>query len=243
MIRFDHVTKMLGGRAVLDDVSFAVRRGELFAVAGSSGMGKTVTLKLIARLMSPTSGSIKIGDTCISEADAEGVAAIRARMGYLFQSGALLEWITVAENVALPLRETTGMVPAEIETRVQEMLTLVGLEKDCDKYPAEISGGMRKRAGLARALIRRPEIVLFDEPTSGLDPVMARQIDHLIRKLTGELGMTGIVVTHDLRAALDFASRIALLSNGRFVEMATPAAFARSAVPEVRQFLAAQFIQ
>ncbi|OPZ04158.1 MAG: putative ABC transporter ATP-binding protein [candidate division BRC1 bacterium ADurb.BinA292] len=242
MIRFEHVVKRLGGRVILDDLSFEIAKGEVFVIVGPSGTGKSVTLKHMVRLMSPTSGTVWLGDQAISRADGAALQRLRERFGYLFQGGALLGWMTVAENVALPLEEKTGMAPGAIDARVAEVLEMVGLEADGGKLPAEISGGMQKRAGLARAIVRNPEIVLYDEPTSGLDPVTSRTIDRLIKHLNATLGVTSVVVTHDLHSALSIGHRIAMLYQGRIVELAGPEAFIESRDPEVRQFLEAQFI-
>lgn len=242
MIKFDHVTKVLGGREVLKDLSFEINKGEVFTIAGPSGTGKSVTLKHMVRILTPTSGSVWVGDTEISSATGSALEHAREHFGYLFQSGALLGWLTVAENVALPLREKTRLGESEIQKKVADTLAMVELENDGEKYPSEISGGMQKRAGLARAIIRSPEIVLYDEPTSGLDPVTARTIDHLIKRLNKDLGITSVVVTHDLQGALLTSDRIALLYGGAFVEVSKPADFAKSEQPEVRAFLDAQFI-
>ncbi len=242
MIRFKQVTKRLGGRNVLDDLSFEIKKGEIFIIVGPSGTGKSVTLKHMVRLLTPTSGSVWIDDTEISAANGGELDRVRERFGYLFQGGALLGWISVADNIALPLREKTKVSEEEIAQRVADALRMVGLENDGDKFPSEISGGMQKRAGLARAIVRRPEIVLYDEPTSGLDPVTARTIDRLIKRLNEELGITSVVVTHDLQGALLSADRIAMLNGGRFVEVSEPKTFVASDQPEVRGFLDAQFI-
>jgi len=242
MIRFDQVVKWLGGRAVLDGVSFEVRKGETFVIVGPSGAGKSVTLKHMVRLLTPDGGRVFLGDACISDATGSELERLRERFGYLFQGGALLAWLTMAENVALPLREKTHMDEEAIRAKVTETLRLVGLEADADKYPDELSGGMRKRAGLARAIIRSPEIVLYDEPTSGLDPVTSRTIDSLIENLRRELGVTSVVVTHDLHSALSIGTRIALLHGGRIVELSTPQEFVNSEEEEVRRFLDAQYI-
>ena len=242
MIRFDHVTKRLGGRNVLDDLSFEIKKGEVFIIVGPSGTGKSVTLKHMVRLLTPTSGSVWIEDTEISAANNGALESVRERFGYLFQGGALLGWMTVADNIALPLREKTRLPEKEIDERVAEALRMVGLEDDGDKYPNEISGGMQKRAGLARAIVRRPEIVLYDEPTSGLDPITSRTIDRLILKLNTDLGITSVVVTHDLQGALLIADRIAMLTGGRFVEVSAPKTFVATDQPDVRGFLDAQFI-
>ncbi|MEI7899337.1 MAG: ATP-binding cassette domain-containing protein [bacterium] len=242
MIRFKHVTKRLGGRDVLDGLSFEIKKGEIFVIVGPSGTGKSVTLKHMVRLLTPTSGTVWIGDTEISAANGGDLDRVRERFGYLFQGGALLGWMSVADNIALPLREKTKLAEEEIGSRVAEALRMVGMENEGDKFPNEISGGMQKRAGLARAIVRRPEIVLYDEPTSGLDPVTARTIDRLIRRLNEELGITSVVVSHDLQGALLIADRIAMLTHGRFIEVSAPQAFVATDQPDVRGFLDAQFI-
>lgn len=242
MIRFDNVVKRFDGREVLAGVSFEVAKGEILAIVGPSGTGKSVTLKHLVRLLTPTSGRVWLEDVEISSATGRTLEAVRERFGYLFQGGALLGWLTVAENVALPLRERTHLSEAEIELRVAKALKAVELSEAADRYPAEISGGMQKRAGLARAIVRQSDIILYDEPTSGLDPVTSVTINRLIRRLNRERGITSIVVTHDLQGALLFADRLLMLKNGRVIELATPAAFVNSQRPEVKEFLAAQFI-
>ena len=228
MIHFDNVCKNFDGKQVLAGVSFDVVEGEILAIVGPSGTGKSVTLKHIVGLLTPDSGTVTVR---------EG-----ARIGYLFQGGALLGWLTVGENVALPLRERTNLSDEEIDRRVTDALAAVELSDAADRYPAEISGGMQKRAGLARVLVRQCDVVLYDEPTSGLDPVTAATINRLICKLNKERGVTSIVVTHDLQSALLFADRILMLKNGHVAELSAPAEFVRSSNPDVREFLAAQFI-
>jgi phospholipid/cholesterol/gamma-HCH transport system ATP-binding protein len=242
MIEFKNVTKILNGNAILNDMSFDVRKGEVFVIVGPSGVGKSVTLKHMVRLMTPDKGQVRVGDEMVSEATGAGLEKIRSRFGYLFQGGALLAWLTILENVALPLRERTDMNDEEILAKAREMLRLVGLENDEEKYPAEVSGGMKKRAGLARAIVGNPEIVLYDEPTSGLDPVSSRTIDSLIDRLKRELGVTSVVVTHDLHSALSIGTRIAMLHGGKVAEISTPAEFVNSSNEEVRSFLEASFI-
>jgi phospholipid/cholesterol/gamma-HCH transport system ATP-binding protein len=242
MIRFEHVSKSFGRRRVLDRLTFAVERSEIFVIVGPSGTGKSVALKHMVRLLTPDQGRVWIGDQVVSEATGARLERIRERIGYLFQSGALLAWMSVTDNVALPLREKTRLSEEEIARKVREVLTMVGLENDGDKLPAEISGGMQKRAGLARAIVRDPEIILYDEPTTGLDPVTARVIDRLITRLNRRLGVTSVVVTHDLHSALSIGHRIAMLKDGRIVELAPPADFRQSRQPDVRAFLEAQFI-
>ncbi len=242
MIRFENVVKRFDGREVLSGVSFTVSKGEVFAVVGPSGTGKSVTLKHLVRLLTPTSGKVFLDDIEISAATGRRLEAVRARFGYLFQGGALLGWLTVAENVALPLKETTRLSEKEIDAKVKEALEAVDLTAAADRYPAEISGGMAKRAGLARAIVREADIILYDEPTSGLDPVTSITINRLIRRLNAERHITSIVVTHDLLGALLFADRILMLKGGHVVACDPPAAFVTSRNAEVREFLAAQFI-
>jgi phospholipid/cholesterol/gamma-HCH transport system ATP-binding protein len=242
MITFEHVTKILCGKKVLNNVSLEIEKGEVFTIIGSSGSGKSVTLKHIVRLLTPTEGKVLVDGVEISAAEGKELAKARGRFGYLFQGGSLLGWMNVFDNVALPLREKVRCPEAEVRTRVMDVLKMVGLEDDCDKFPNEISGGMQKRAGLARAIVHRPEIILYDEPTSGLDPVTARSVDALIRRLNTELGVTSVVVTHDLQGALLVSDRIAMLTNGSFVEPSAPDEFIRTTNPDARAFLDAQFI-
>ena len=211
MIRFDNVTKVLGGRTILNGISLEIRAGEVFVLVGSSGTGKSVTLKHMVRLMTPDDGDVYIGEDCISEMGSHQLERVRERFGYLFQGGALLAWMSVADNVALPLREKTDMPEDEIGERVQQTLGMVGLENDGDKMPSAISGGMQKRAGLARAIIRNPEIVLYDEPTSGLDPVTADELDELIIQLSRTLSITFVIVTHELPSIYKIADRVIML--------------------------------
>lgn len=242
MIRFENVSKTLGGRKILDEVSFVIEPGETFVICGPSGVGKSVTLKHMVRLLTPDDGDVFVGDNCISDAEGRELERTREWFGYLFQGGALLAWLNVFENVALPLREKTPLADAEIRKRVQTTLDLVEMGGDGEKMPSEISGGMRKRAGLARAIIHDPKIVLYDEPTSGLDPVTSRTIDALIERLQKEKNVTSVVVTHDLHSALSIGNRIAMLNNAHIVELATPKEFVSSDNADVQNFLASQFI-
>ena len=242
MIRLEKVTKALGGRTVLDGIDLEIRKGETMVIVGPSGTGKSVTLKHMVRLLTPDEGRVYVEDDIVSEAAGHKLELIREKFGVLFQGGALLEWLTVGENVALPLREKSKLGNDEIVQKVVEKLRLVGLEQEWDKYPSEISGGMRKRVGFARAIIRDPRIILYDEPTSGLDPVSSRTIDKLIDDLRHELGVTSVVVTHDLHSALSIGTRIAMLYGGKILELADPEAFVQSGVEEVKMFLESQFI-
>lgn len=242
MIRFEHVTKRFGAKTVLDDVSCEIERGETFVIVGLSGAGKSVSLRHMVRLLTPESGRVWVGDDCVSEAEGAGLDRILKRFGVLFQSAALLQWMDVADNVCLPLRQTTRMPDAEIRRVAAEKLEMVGLAGAGERMPADISGGMRKRVGLARAIVTQPEIILYDEPTSGLDPMISRQIDLLIDDLRRRLGVTSVVVTHDLYSALGIGTRVAMLHEGRFVVCAQPEEFIASDHPVVRDFLRAQGI-
>jgi len=239
LVVFDGVRKEFSGRKVLDGLSFEVEKGEVLALVGPSGTGKSVTLKHIVRLLTPDAGRVTVDGVDVSECSRRELESIRRRVGYLFQGGALLAWMTVEENVALPLRECTSLPEDEIDRRVAKALADVELTEAAEKYPSEISGGMQKRAGLARAIVRDSDVVLYDEPTSGLDPVTSITIHRLIRKLNQELGITSIVVTHDLQGALNFADRILLIKDGKKIECSTPAQFVASSNPDVREFLVA----
>ena len=194
MIRFEHVTKVFGsGKRVLDDVSYEVERGEIFTIVGPSGTGKSVSLKHMIRLLTPTSGRVWVGDDCVSEAEGRELSRIRSRFGYLFQSAALLAWMDVYDNVALPLREKTRLTEGEIERKVR-------------------------------------------------DPVTSRRIDELIADLSSRLGITSVVVTHDLHSALAISTRIAMLGGGKVLSIEPPSAFIHSTLPQARAFLEAQYI-
>ena len=242
MIRFENVTKVLGGNPVLDDISFEVAEGETLVIVGLSGAGKSVTLKHMIRLMRPDSGEILIDGEGIVGMGRTALRQMREKFGVLFQSAALLQWMTVQDNVALPLREHTDLPEEEILRQVDEKLEMLNLGDAGEQYPADISGGMRKRVGLARAIIMHPKIVLYDEPTSGLDPVTSRRIDELIVNMRQRLGITSVVVTHDLHSALSVGSRIIMLHGGQIVESATPEDFIRSKDATVQSFLESQYI-
>ncbi len=224
VIEFKNVVKRFDDRAVLDGLSFSIAKGEIVALIGPSGTGKSVTLKHVVGLLEPDEGEVVVATD---------------KIGYLFQSGALLAWKTVWENVALPLVETTRLSDAEIERRVDDALAAVGLSDDAEKYPAEISGGMQKRAGLARAIVCDSEVILYDEPTSGLDPVTSAQITRLIADINRARGVTSLVVTHDLPSAFRIANRVLLVKAGKAVVCLPPDEFRKSADPEVREFLVA----
>lgn len=242
MIRFEQVEKHFGSKKVLDGVNFEIKKSEIFIIVGLSGAGKSVSLKHMVRLLTPDSGKVWIDDDLVSEAKGRELERIRARFGYLFQGGALLAWMTAGENVGLPLREHTRKSDEEIDEIAREKMKLVQLEDAFDRAPGNLSGGMRKRAALARAIVRNPEIVLYDEPTSGLDPLTSRTIDKLIKDTRDQLGVTSIVVTHDLHSALSIGDTIGMLHEGRMVEMCPPKQFIQSKHPVVRSFLESQYI-
>ncbi len=239
LIEFRNVVKRFDGTVVLDGVSFSVEKGEVFCIIGPSGVGKSVTLKHIVRLLYPSSGEVIVDGVDVAACGDAELFKIRSHMAYLFQSGALLAWKTVAENVALPLKECTSLEDDEIDAKVSEALESVELSGAADRYPSEISGGMQKRAALARAMVRQAEIVLYDEPTSGLDPVTSAMIHKLIGKFNRERGVTSVVVTHDLAGAMTIADRILLLRNAKAVFCGTPQDFLKSTDPYAMEYIAA----
>lgn len=214
MLSFEAISKSLADREVLKGVSFRVEKGSVHTILGPTGSGKTVTLRHIVRLLDPDAGAIKYEGRDISSLRGKELEKYRVNFGYLFQSGALIAWLSLEENVALPLVEKTRLKSSDIRKKVSETLELVGLTGSEDKMPDELSGGMKKRAGLARALINNPKVLLLDEPTSGLDPIMSRKIDQIVRDLKDKLGVTIVMVTHDLISAFSISDRITLLLNG-----------------------------
>lgn len=237
MIDFRHVTKRFGSRVVLDDVSVTIEKGETFVIIGQSGMGKTVMLRHIAGLLEPDDGEVLIDGVTMSNAAPRVRAQLRERIGLLFQSGALLNWLSVGENVGLPLSEHRLLPPDEIDRIVDDRLARLQLSDAKYKMPSDISGGMRKRVGLARAIVKNPEIILYDEPTSGLDPVMSEVINQLILQLKRDFCVTSFVVTHDMRSAYTIADRIAMLYQGKLIQCDTPDRIRNTDNPIVRQFI------
>lgn len=232
------VQKTLGNFHVLRGISFEVRHGETFVMMGLSGTGKSVTLRHIVGLMHPDSGRVKVFGQDLSKLEEPALKKIRLRIGYLFQSGALINWMTIRDNIALPLHEHQGhLSDEEIEERVLEKLRLVNLAQAVDKFPSEISGGMKKRAALARSIILEPEIILYDEPTSGLDPVMGATIDDLVNDTRDALGVSQVVVTHDIGSAYRIADRIGLLFEGEIIAIGTPDEIREHEDPIVQQFI------
>jgi phospholipid/cholesterol/gamma-HCH transport system ATP-binding protein len=206
--------KSFGAQKVLDGVEFHVVQGETLAVLGKSGAGKSVLLKLMIGLQQPDSGSVKIHGEEIATLKPDKLSEVRKKMGYLFQNGALYDSLSVEDNVDFPLSHHTKMPDGERQKKVKELLANVGMEGDASKMPAELSGGMQKRVGLARALALDPDILLFDEPTAGLDPITADEIGALILNLKKQRKMTAVVVTHDIHGAKRFADRLVLLRDG-----------------------------
>jgi len=237
MIRITGLVKTLGDRRVLDGVDLEIKTGESVVVMGRSGTGKSVLLKHIVGLMKPAAGRIEIGGEDIVGMRTSQLDEVRKRMGMLFQSAALFDSLTVGENVALPLRTHMRMDDAHVRARVKERLEWVGLEGVEQSKPASLSGGMRKRVGLARAIVMDPAIILYDEPTTGLDPIMADVIDQLIRSLQRRMGVTTVAVTHDLASAFKIADRIAMLHEGRVVFTGTVAETRETTDPLMRQFI------
>jgi len=236
-IEFDNVHKSFRGQKVLDGLNLSIPRGKTTVIIGRSGGGKSVALKHMIGLLRPDRGGIRVHGEEITTLDKEGLNRVRRGFGMLFQEGALFDSMTVGENVAFPLREHSKLGREEIASRVQRMLSTVGLPGVEDKMPSELSGGMRKRVGLARALILGPEIVLFDEPTSGLDPIMADVINHLIRSLQHDLNVTSISVTHDMTSASKVADRVAMLHGGKIVFEGSVEEVRNTKDPIVQQFV------
>jgi phospholipid/cholesterol/gamma-HCH transport system ATP-binding protein len=235
------VRKQFENHEVLRGVSFNVERGETLVIMGGSGSGKTVTLRLVAGLIRPSSGTIRVFGERIDNLGEEELLPIRRRMGYVFQGAALFDSLSVLENVAYPLREHTSLGQAEILARVAQFLSLVGLGPDVlPLLPAELSGGMRKRVGIARALAQEPQMLLFDEPTAGLDPTNSRMVADLIVQLRGGVCDTSVVVTHDLELTKTVADRVAILIEGRFAALGTLEAVLGADDPAVQAFLAGE---
>jgi phospholipid/cholesterol/gamma-HCH transport system ATP-binding protein len=228
--------KSFGAQPVLDGVSLTIAHGETLTVLGRSGTGKSVLLRLIIGLDNPDAGSIGIQGQEIVGLGLNEMNRLRIKMGFLFQHAALYDSLTVEQNVAFPLERHTTMSAAERRERVKEMLSSVGMERDLDKMPSDISGGMQKRVGLARALVLQPDILLLDEPTAGLDPITSGEIDDLVLKLQEDRALTSIVVTHDLHSAKTIADRVALLDKGRVVMEGSFAELAESDDDFVREF-------
>jgi phospholipid/cholesterol/gamma-HCH transport system ATP-binding protein len=243
MIELRDVHKRFGKQVVLNGVDFEVREGETVALMGPSGTGKSVLLKTIIGLIKPDSGTIIVDGKDVGHLKRAELSELRSRIGYVFQNGALFDSMTVFENVRLGITDEDKYRDVDYcRDRVAECIRVVNLPADTiEKYPAQLSGGMRKRVGIARAIAGTPKYLLYDEPTSGLDPVNADIIDGLVERLDNELGVTSVMVTHDVRGAFRVADRLALLSEGKIVMQGTPKEFHDSPNAKVREFLERDF--
>jgi phospholipid/cholesterol/gamma-HCH transport system ATP-binding protein len=237
-IVFQNVEKGFNGRKILDNVSFSVGQGESLCILGRSGTGKSVTLKLMIGLLMADAGRVVVAGQDMATLDEDGLAKVRRHMGYLFQSAALFDSFTVNQNLALPLhRLDRTKSPEQIDQAVRETLREVGLEKDGEKLPAALSGGMQKRAGLARALVLQPRILLVDEPASGLDRITAGEIDELLLKIKKERGTTMVIVTHDIPGARRIGDKFAVLDQSRLLAIGTPEELDRRNDERLNQFI------
>jgi phospholipid/cholesterol/gamma-HCH transport system ATP-binding protein len=235
VIRLDGVCKAFGPRIILNGVDLDVADGENTVIIGRSGSGKSVTLRCIIGLIQPDAGRVRVDDQVVAELDRDGLAALRGKVGYVFQFAALFDSMTVEENIALGLKRRRFAVD-EIAERVRESLALVDLTGVEGKLPSELSGGMRKRVGIARAVALRPRYILYDEPTTGLDPVTTAVMNELMVR-TRDMGVTGVIVTHDMGSAFAVGNRIAMLHEGRIRQVGTPDEIRATVDPVVRQFI------
>jgi phospholipid/cholesterol/gamma-HCH transport system ATP-binding protein len=237
LIRLVDVHKSFGNKHVLRGFSLDVSEGETMVVIGGSGTGKSVAIKHIVGLLEPDEGTVFVDGQEVPELSRSEVYELRAHIGYVFQFAALFDSLTVGQNVAMGLKQLRHLNPGEVSGRVSEALALVDLVDIEDRYPAELSGGMRKRVGIARAIARKPKYMLYDEPTTGLDPVTASVIDQLMIRLRERLSVTSIVITHDMKSAYAVGSRIAMLHQGRIRQVGTVEEIQQSTDPIVRQFI------
>lgn len=237
MIRIVNLHKAFGNQRVLAGVNIEIPMGALYAVIGRSGAGKSCLLKLLIGLMQPDAGEVWIDDTEVTHLRGRALNQVRNRFGMLFQGGALFDSLSVYDNVAFPLREKTRLRESDIRQKVHERLAQVGLAGVEGKFPAELSGGMRKRVAMARALVSEPEILLFDEPTTGLDPIRVNAIHQLIRDLHAMLHFTAVIVSHEIPEIFSLATQVAMLHEGTIVAAGTPAAIQSSPNPVVQQFI------
>ncbi len=237
IIDIEGVRKSFGDRTILDGLDLQVAAGETFVIIGRSGIGKSVTLRHIVGLLKPDLGRVLVFGHDVSTLTHSQIREHRRRIGYLFQDAALLNWMTIQDNVALPLREHGGSTKKEIRERTHEVLSMVELQDHGQKFPSEVSGGMRKRAGLARALVTQPEIILYDEPTSGLDPISSSIINVMVNTMKQRFQVAQVVVTHDMGSAYAIADRIGLLHDGRLHAVGTAEEIRNSEDPAVYQFI------
>jgi phospholipid/cholesterol/gamma-HCH transport system ATP-binding protein len=237
MIRVIDVHRSFGIQQVLRGVNLRVPKGEILVIIGRSGSGKTVLLRLLIGLVRPNRGQVLIEGTDITQLSGRRLDRVRERFGMLFQGGALFDSMTVFENVAFPLREKTDLSKSEIAAQVQKMLDNVGLGEMGYKFPAELSGGMKKRTALARALITNPSVILFDEPTTGLDPILVHAIHQLIQETHDTFGYTAVIVSHEIPEVFDIATQVAFIHEGRIIAEGTPEMILKSPDPFIQQFI------
>ncbi|HJV65106.1 MAG TPA: ABC transporter ATP-binding protein [Geomonas sp.] len=237
MIELRGVSKSFGSQLVLNRLDLQIPTGKITAIIGPSGEGKSVLLKHVIGLLRPDEGSVLVDGEDISKMGRGQLNRVREKFGMLFQNAALFDSLTVFENVSFPLQEKTSLSEPEIATRVREALEHVGLAGVDEKYPDQLSGGMKKRVGLARALLMNPQIILFDEPTTGLDPVICRAIHQMIKETHASFGFTAVVVSHEIPEIFDISDYVAVLYRGRIIESGTPEQIQSSADPVVRQFV------
>ncbi len=237
VVELKGVHKRFGRQVVLDGIDLALKPGRTTVILGESGAGKSVILKHIVRLLRPDKGEVHFRGTRIDNLSERRLATFRPEFGFLFQLGALFDSMTVRENIAFPIKEHRRLSRPAIHAIVQQKLTIVGLQGIEDKFPAQLSGGQKKRVALARAIAIAPTVILYDEPTTGLDPPRSDVINELILKLERELGVTSVVVTHDMASAMKVAGRIIMLYRGKFIFDGTPEAIMRSADPRVKHFV------
>jgi phospholipid/cholesterol/gamma-HCH transport system ATP-binding protein len=237
MIEVRDLSKSFGSHSILEGVSFSIEKGESIVIIGRSGGGKSVLLKHLIGLLKPDSGEILIDDEPIVRMNERDLLRVRSKFGMVFQGAALFDSMTVAENIAFPLRRYQKFSEKEISERVDDILEMVGLPGTGPKKPSELSGGMRKRVGLARAIVYKPEIVLYDEPTTGLDPIMSDSIDQLILRVRDKLNVTSVVVTHDMRSARRVGHRILMLHARKIYAEGSPDEIFESKDPIVRRFI------
>jgi phospholipid/cholesterol/gamma-HCH transport system ATP-binding protein len=237
IIQFDRVSIAFDGRPVLEDVSFSIERGETLCILGRSGVGKSVSLRMIMGFLKPDSGSIHVEGQEITSLGEEGMRAIRKRVTMVFQNGALFDSLSVRENVAFPLRERGGLDDDQIDQIVGRLISLVGADDVTEALPASLSTGRKRAVAMARALAAQPEVVLYDEPTTMVDPLIARRLGGLIQRLKHQLGFTSIVVTHDTRFARQLADKVLFLHQGRALFFGPLGAFLASTDPDIHQFL------
>lgn len=242
MIRFENVTKSFGNRQILKGVNLEIEKGKTTVIFGVSGGGKSTIIKHVVGLLKPDSGTITVGGIRVDDADDTLLRQIRTKVGFLFQNGALFDSMNIRENVAFPMKEHQKLTPKELEYKIDEKLSMVGLKPEIVKslYPEELSGGMRKRVGLARTLALEPEVILYDEPTSGLDPVTSDFITQMICRLRDEIGMTSVLISHDIAESFKAGDNYAMLFDGVIVEAGDKESFQNSQNAVVQQFIHAR---